>query len=769
MPATGSRAAREAFERLSARCAVALRSGAAAAGGTAAVAGLAPPASGRWVAVAVVLGTVWAALYAAVLLRGWRWWPVVVDVAVAAALSLGQGWLVPAAVLPDASSWAFLVASTTVIVSQLSPWPALGALATVAVPTAYAGGLAIAPGGSPPGPAVLLAGQGLLLAGLMAVVRRAVRAADLAVAQREAAEREAAVGAARRAEEREHYRMLHDSVAATLTVVAAGGLAGSSPALRGQAGRDLRVVERLLAPAPARHGDLARWLDPVLTAAGPSVVTEATVVDADVPPDVGAALAGAVTEALTNVVRHAGRARVRVHAGPADSGGVTVEVADDGAGFEPAAVPASRRGVRESLVGRMRAVGGTATVSSAPGLGTRVVLSWPAREDPAEPAGSAGPAGSAEPAGRPGTGLDEVIAVRYRHGFDLAVIWLVGAWHVGNDLLATVTNAAAYRSMSVAVLAWLTLAGVAVAGSYRLLRQRTDRAGAWLLAAVALAASAAGTAAVPGSAVFTSAAWSWDAAGWFGVLVLLRRPPAELVAFILANSAATLGVLTNDGALDRVGAARFAIVVYGTGALQLTLLLAARALDATARRAAAVAEADAEVRRAREIADELHAGRRDRYRAVHRTVAPLLSGLAGGDLDPADPEVRHRAAVAAGRLRRLFAETDDVADPLLHELRACSYIADQRGVLVDLQVLGRLPRLDRPARRALTEAPLLALAGAERHARVTVVGRSDEVAVSVLVDAPAAAPAPTPGMDAPVAVTVLDAADGRWVEARWRG
>ena len=370
-----------------------------------------------------------------------------------------------------------------------------------------------------------------------------------------------------------------------------------------------------------------------------------------------------------------------------------------------------------------------------------------------------------------GPALGEVIAARYRHGFALVVIWLVAAWHVGNDLLATVTHAAAYRSMAVEVVAWLVLAGVGAAGAVRLLRQRTDPAGAWLLAAVALAASAAGTAAVPGPALFGPANWTWGAAGWFGVLVLLRRPPRELVGFVLANSAITLAVLAYDGTLDRVAVARFATVLYGTSALQVTLLLAGRALDATADRAAAVAEAEADVRRRREIADELHAGRRERYRTVRRSVAPLLSGLAGGELDPADRAVRHRCAVEASRLRRLFAETDDVADPLLHELRACSYIADQRGVLVDLQVLGRLPGLDLPARRALTEAPLIALAAAERHARVTVVGRSDEVAVSVLADAPGpvAANGAAPVSDLAVTVTMVDAADRRWVEARWRG
>ncbi len=131
--------------------------------------------------------------------------------------------------------------------------------------------------------------------------------------------------------------------------------------------------------------------------------------------------------------------------------------------------------------------------------------------------------------------------------------------------------------------------------------------------------------------------------------------------------------------------------------------------------------------------------------------------------------MRHRCAVEAGRLRRLFAETDDVTDPLLHELRACSYIADQRGVVVDLQLTGQLPALDRDVRRALTEAPLLALAGAERRARVTVLGRTDEVAVSVLVDGRGPARAePSGRASSQVTVSVLDEDDRRWVEARWR-
>ncbi|MFL5885198.1 MAG: histidine kinase, partial [Thermoleophilaceae bacterium] len=56
-------------------------------------------------------------------------------------------------------------------------------------------------------------------------------------------------------------------------------------------------------------------------------------------------------------------------------GGVEVFVRDRGPGFDPAHVADDRRGVRESIVGRMERNGGRATVSSSPGgAGTEVEL-----------------------------------------------------------------------------------------------------------------------------------------------------------------------------------------------------------------------------------------------------------------------------------------------------------------------------------------------------------------------------------------------------------
>ena len=56
---------------------------------------------------------------------------------------------------------------------------------------------------------------------------------------------------------------------------------------------------------------------------------------------------------------------------------VTVYVRDRGAGFDPAAVPLDRRGVRDSIIGRMSRHGGHATISSTPDAGTEVELVLP--------------------------------------------------------------------------------------------------------------------------------------------------------------------------------------------------------------------------------------------------------------------------------------------------------------------------------------------------------------------------------------------------------
>lgn len=90
------------------------------------------------------------------------------------------------------------------------------------------------------------------------------------------------------------------------------------------------------------------------------------------------ALAAATREAAFNAARHAGVDRVDVYVEVEDEV-VSAFVRDRGAGFDTAAVPADRRGVAESIMGRMQRAGGDATIRSRPGQGTEVRLSVPVR------------------------------------------------------------------------------------------------------------------------------------------------------------------------------------------------------------------------------------------------------------------------------------------------------------------------------------------------------------------------------------------------------
>ena len=89
------------------------------------------------------------------------------------------------------------------------------------------------------------------------------------------------------------------------------------------------------------------------------------------------ALVAATREALTNAAKFAGESGpVAVYAelGPRRA---EVYVRDRGRGFDPRAVTNGRRGLEQSVKGRVRRHGGRATVISSPGLGTEVHVHLP--------------------------------------------------------------------------------------------------------------------------------------------------------------------------------------------------------------------------------------------------------------------------------------------------------------------------------------------------------------------------------------------------------
>ena len=88
------------------------------------------------------------------------------------------------------------------------------------------------------------------------------------------------------------------------------------------------------------------------------------------------ALLAAAREATVNAAKWSGASVISLFA-EVEPTEVSLVVRDRGTGFDPAAVPADRKGLAESVHGRMTRRGGTVTVTSAPGEGTKVSLKMP--------------------------------------------------------------------------------------------------------------------------------------------------------------------------------------------------------------------------------------------------------------------------------------------------------------------------------------------------------------------------------------------------------
>jgi signal transduction histidine kinase len=137
-------------------------------------------------------------------------------------------------------------------------------------------------------------------------------------------------------------------------------------------------------------------LGDALRAAGKRSPLDVRVDAADVgrlPEQAEAAVYFCCLEALQNASKHAPGSTVTVTL-RVEGSRLTVVVADDGPGFDPANVAGG--GGLQNMADRLGAIGGTIELVSAPGAGTRLTghIPVPAREEPARPALRAGAAAS---------------------------------------------------------------------------------------------------------------------------------------------------------------------------------------------------------------------------------------------------------------------------------------------------------------------------------------------------------------------------------------
>jgi hypothetical protein len=367
-----------ALGRLMGYVIIVVRAGVAGVGAIAALISMAPPATPGWVVPAVTINCGWAAAFVVVVLRrGLRPWLMVVDVLLSTAFAIAQGHLVAPGALPDGGGWVATQCSITLITSHLAWRPLAAVTAGIVIASGHVtgAGLASTPDHGVPQLVAFIV-QITATTVMMMLLRRASRLADDAIARYHDAQRKAQIRQAVRAAEREQNRTLHDKVLGVLTPVGAGDIRQTSEKLRGSAAVALDVLSNF---SPKSKPDKIVCLDRLLarTAAiiEPSVRVSRRFEPTPVPEHVAVAFAGAAEAALKNVVAHARTERALLTLTSSD-GLVTVEVVDEGCGFDPGPVPAHRFGLSEAIRGRMSEIGGGARITSVIGVGTRVRLWW---------------------------------------------------------------------------------------------------------------------------------------------------------------------------------------------------------------------------------------------------------------------------------------------------------------------------------------------------------------------------------------------------------
>jgi signal transduction histidine kinase len=168
---------------------------------------------------------------------------------------------------------------------------------------------------------------------------------------------------------------LHDSVLQTLALIQR--TAGSPHETVSLARRQERELRAWLYGDRTETGDLtlASALDAMVSdVESRHAVTIDSVTVGDCPLDASLEpLVQAVREAVVNAAHHSGTTEISVYV-ELELATVTAYVRDRGCGFDPDAVGPDRRGIAESIIGRMQRHGGTAAIHSTPGEGTEVVL-----------------------------------------------------------------------------------------------------------------------------------------------------------------------------------------------------------------------------------------------------------------------------------------------------------------------------------------------------------------------------------------------------------
>ncbi|MBE2223887.1 MAG: GAF domain-containing sensor histidine kinase [Anaerolineae bacterium] len=143
--------------------------------------------------------------------------------------------------------------------------------------------------------------------------------------------------------------------------------------------RSLLAELRPLVLTDSDLGDLLRQLGDALTGRTNIPVAVTITGQGTLPSEIQVALYRLSQEALTNIAKHAGAKQVRIML-HVDADLVTLQIRDDGCGFDPEDIPSGHYGL-SMMRERTKAIGADLSINSQPGHGSEIFIRWLAAPD----------------------------------------------------------------------------------------------------------------------------------------------------------------------------------------------------------------------------------------------------------------------------------------------------------------------------------------------------------------------------------------------------
>lgn len=631
--------------------------------------------------------------------RAFAW----LDSGIFALMLVGEASLVPVSLIGDGTSWVYVGASMSVFIAAALVRFREALAITMLLITAYLAGITaagesiIAPDGIPT--ASLLLVQGLISAGAVLFMRRTADRADESLVLEAEVKRKAEVAEGEERDRAIQDRLLHNKVRSTLWLVGDGHLIKLPEVAIERCRESLRALgelregrierERLTSVVHAVNGAVDR------ARAFGLIVTVSSTLNVDDPaasgtPDVCRAFADATEQVLLNVRKHAQTQRAEVDV-TREADVVRVVIRDEGRGFDFAMMRVGAQGIRDSITSCMAEVGGRAIVTSRPGAGTIVELSWRAPSAEARPA--------PEPLG--GSAARQIYGTRA-----LYLLLATGCVFYGLALFATLHFHFDYYYPWLTQAAWATQVAVAagiVSGIGRRPRLNLVRAGVVLIIVAAVVV-----------VINTRAQGVLGFASWaFGLTTL----PLGLAAAWLSLKQIAFAVLVHDLAqflitafklgLDLSGLVKLSAILLLNLVLQIGLGQGFAVLMGAAEVTARSVWRSKAIRTRRYVRQLVRRARSRRADSVNAEVYNLLSLVSSGEADCRDGGVQLRFKTVTSSMQR-----EDVLAEVESDLRRLTDVAqraERNGVRLELQFAAKIDKIPAEILESMLDAVILLL------------------------------------------------------------